>query len=410
MPSAAMTRANSVKAGELVALRPGHDRVGGIATVPVRPERPPSSLDETSVDLSNVVSFMRPGAHESARAPDVMLSADPAHAPAHAARGRGRLAAFMAVSLLVHGALLAFVWREPDPLASIGLPVISVEIVVGATAPAGVATAPGENETQAAASPTDPQPTEAAREAEQKATEQPQEVPVAKQEAAPDQTTQLVRQADEPQYDPRPPVAMTESPKPDQATALPRQTPPDSMDVTLLPQPEQKPVKPAETKPVQVQQKPAPKQLQRKAEPEPRQRVAARPAETKTAEPARIAAPTKDRASEHARALAPASPANNLGVGRSDYDTNYRGLVAAHLARYKQYPADARTRGDRGTAAVTFSIGGGGGVTSANLARSSGIASIDQEVVAMVRRASPFPAPPGGRPQSFTVPVNFSLR
>jgi len=50
-----------------------------------------------------------------------------------------------------------------------------------------------------------------------------------------------------------------------------------------------------------------------------------------------------------------------------------------------------------------------GGVTSVRLARSSGVGSIDQEVQAMVRRASPFPPPPGGRAQTFTVPVNFRL-
>lgn len=381
-----MTPAHSANTGELVALRPGHARADDLASVPVRPEPPPSSLRETSADLGNVVPFARPGVPGARAVPEIVLPADAARS-VNLVRERGRLFAVAAVSLLMHGGLLAFAWHEPDPLASIGVQVLSVEIVVGATAPAGVATAPGENETQAAASPADPQPTEPMREAEQKATEQPQDVPVARHEAAPEERTQLEAQADEPRPDatrpePQSVIAMVESP-----------------------QPEQKLVKPPETKP--VQQNPAPKQVQPK--PEPRQRVAARPAETKAAAPARIAAPTREHASEQARASAPASPANNLGVGRSDYDTNYRGLVAAHLGRYRQYPADARSRGDRGTAAVTFSIGGGGGVTAVSLARSSGVPSIDQEVVAMVRRASPFPAPPGGRPQSFTVPVSFHL-
>jgi periplasmic protein TonB len=48
-------------------------------------------------------------------------------------------------------------------------------------------------------------------------------------------------------------------------------------------------------------------------------------------------------------------------------------------------------------------------VTSVRLARGSGIASFDQEVQAMVRRASPFPAPPSGQPKSFMVPVSFRL-
>ena len=46
----------------------------------------------------------------------------------------------------------------------------------------------------------------------------------------------------------------------------------------------------------------------------------------------------------------------------------------------------------------TFSLDGGGRVTSVRLARGSGLPSIDQEVVAMVRRASPFPRA-AGRPR-----------
>ena len=40
----------------------------------------------------------------------------------------------------------------------------------------------------------------------------------------------------------------------------------------------------------------------------------------------------------------------------------------------------------------------------------TGIASLDQESQAMVRRASPFPPPPGGRSVSITAPVSFHLR
>ena len=58
---------------------------------------------------------------------------------------------------------------------------------------------------------------------------------------------------------------------------------------------------------------------------------------------------------------------------------------------------------------VSFGLDGGGRVTSARLVRGSGIASIDQEVQAMVRRSSPFPLPPSGRAVSFTVPVTFRL-
>ena len=137
------------------------------------------------------------------------------------------------------------------------------------------------------------------------------------------------------------------------------------------------------------------------------------PKPVKDAKPAkearRIAAPTRENASREAKASTPSTAANNIGVGRSDNASNYPGLVSAHLRRHQQYPSDARGRGDQGTATVSFSLDGGGRVTSSRLARGSGYASLDQEVQAMVRRASPFPAPPGGRGQSFTVPVSFRL-
>jgi TonB family protein len=113
----------------------------------------------------------------------------------------------------------------------------------------------------------------------------------------------------------------------------------------------------------------------------------------------------------NSRSMSNASTAaGGVGRGRSERNSNYRGIVAAHLARYKQFPADARSHGDQGVASVTFTLSGSGSVTSARLARSSGIASLDREVTAMVRRASPFPPPPDGRSASFTVPISFRVR
>jgi periplasmic protein TonB len=106
---------------------------------------------------------------------------------------------------------------------------------------------------------------------------------------------------------------------------------------------------------------------------------------------------------------APSRP-SGVGRGRSAADANYPGLVAAHLARHKQFPAAARRLGHRGDATVTFALDENGRVTSVKLVRGTGVASLDEEAQAMVRRASPFPPPPSRHPISFTVPISFNLR
>lgn len=369
-----MTGVRKIQTGELIALRPAQGRVDTVG-----PPDAPGML--ASADLHNVIPFMRSRA-TGAHAPEIALPSDAARAPAASLRrDRMRLLAFAVLSLLMHGGLFAAFWREPVPLASIGTEVMSIEIVVGATAPAGVAQAPGENEVQAAAAP-DPQPAEPER-----PTEQPQTVQVAPEEKAPEQTAQ----PEPAQAEPQPSVAMVETPKPEEATAKPREMS-EAPAISLLPQPEEKPVEPKpEARPVEAQ---PPKPVQNAA-----------PAKERR----RIEAPTKDHAAKQAKASAPSTAANNVGVGRSDNDSNYAGLVSAHLRRHQQYPSDARSRGDQGTATVSFSLDGGGRVTSSRLVRGSGISSIDQEVQAMVRRSSPFPAPPSGRSVSFTVPVSFRL-
>lgn len=81
-------------------------------------------------------------------------------------------------------------------------------------------------------------------------------------------------------------------------------------------------------------------------------------------------------------------------------------MVASHLARFK------RPQGSNvGRPSVRFTVAASGAVASVSLARSSGSAALDGEVVAMVRRASPFPRPPAGvEGGTFTIPVNYTNR
>jgi TonB family protein len=108
---------------------------------------------------------------------------------------------------------------------------------------------------------------------------------------------------------------------------------------------------------------------------------------------------------------APTAPAaTSIGRGRMTAgDANYQGLVAARLARFKRFPPDARRRREQGSALVSFVIDATGHVTSVHLARGSGFAALDEEVQAMVRRASPFPPPPRGAEMTFSAPVSFRL-
>ncbi|PIP00169.1 energy transducer TonB [Pleomorphomonas carboxyditropha] len=88
----------------------------------------------------------------------------------------------------------------------------------------------------------------------------------------------------------------------------------------------------------------------------------------------------------------------------------WQARLMAHLERRKRYPAGARSRREQGVAYVRFAIDDAGNVLSAVLARSSGFPELDNEVLALVRRASPLPAPPPGVPSAITTPVLFDLK
>jgi protein TonB len=129
-----------------------------------------------------------------------------------------------------------------------------------------------------------------------------------------------------------------------------------------------------------------------------------RPVELQALTPPRETARPESRTSR-----APPVASQGVGRGRSDNDANYSARVAAHLARFKRFPSEARSQRRQGRTMVSFQLDGSGRVASVRLVRGSGVTALDQGAVAMVHRASPFPAPPDRRPRSFTAPVNFQL-
>lgn len=192
---------------------------------------------------------------------------------------------------------------------------------------------------------------------------------------------------------------------------------------------------PEATKPEPVQEAIAPTRLQEKPEveapPEPKPqptpptpepaKIIPDPPKAEPAKPKPVRAeakkPTEARpaprtsAAPRAERQAPAAAVATAGASAAAI-ASYNQIVAAHLQRFKQYPAASKAAGEQGTSRLSFSLGRGGQVLGSRLAGSSGHPALDGETMAMVRRAQPFPAFPPEMNQasmSFSVPVRFSL-
>ncbi len=93
--------------------------------------------------------------------------------------------------------------------------------------------------------------------------------------------------------------------------------------------------------------------------------------------------------------------------------TSWHRSIALQLERHKGYPASARSRHQTGVVQVSFVINRTGHVVSSRIVQSSGVAALDQETLATVQRAQPFPLPPPNMPGQtfdFTVPIRFNIR
>ena len=80
--------------------------------------------------------------------------------------------------------------------------------------------------------------------------------------------------------------------------------------------------------------------------------------------------------------------------------SSYKGKVKRKIDR------SARGKSNiRGSAYIALTISGSGSLVSVRVAKSSGSSRLDKEALAQVRRAAPFPAPPGGKSLPFTVKI-----
>ncbi|MCC6948984.1 MAG: TonB family protein [Bradyrhizobiaceae bacterium] len=302
------------------------------------------------------------------------------------------------VSLAVHAVIFAaFQLRFEDDLeraagaaalASNGSATIEIEIVSTAALPSAPSPSDASENEAAKPTPVTPQP-EAAPEPEreiaraelEKMIPLPEPTPVLPplSASAANEASQVALPEEE--STPPLPVATANAPEAPAAEAIVEESPP--LPIARRPPPEPEPRKPVERR---------------------EEKQTARASPSTAASPSQAAGANS---AGHAGAGGLADAGGRAAV------SSYQAQVLAHLARYRVYPPEARSRGVTGVARVQFVLARDGRVLSVRLVGGSGERILDDAGVAMVRRASPFPAFPPALTQAsmnFGAPIRFDLR
>lgn len=105
--------------------------------------------------------------------------------------------------------------------------------------------------------------------------------------------------------------------------------------------------------------------------------------------------------------------AQQVKGGAPAVDPSWQANLVRQLQRFKRYPPEAQSRNEQGIVLLGFTLDRNGQVLAHSIARSSGYADLDNEVMAMIMRAQPLPPFPASMSQpriDLTVPIRFSLR
>jgi periplasmic protein TonB len=222
----------------------------------------------------------------------------------------------------------------------------------------------------------------------------PEELPVAQERAEPEPPPPEPVREEPPPPEPEPEPLPEPTPVEQPEIKLPELPQIPTLDAVLLPPPPE---------PKLVEKKPEPKlKIVEKPKPKPKAKVVERKPVEQRAKEAVAPKPSEQRAA------APTSAAQSTASQPTVSTASWRGSLIAHLNRYKRFPGGANP----GTVQVAFTIDRSGNVLSSRVVGSSGDSALDAEAAAMIRRASPVPAPPagvgGGGAISLSVPIRFS--
>ena len=105
--------------------------------------------------------------------------------------------------------------------------------------------------------------------------------------------------------------------------------------------------------------------------------------------------------------------AQRVKGGAPKVEPSWQTNLMRQLQRSKRYPASAQAHKEEGVVLLSFSLDRNGHVLAHSIARSSGHADLDNEVLEMIMRAEPLPPFPESMPLAridLTVPIRFSLR
>src|SRR5262245_8516415 len=266
------------------------------------------------------------------------------------------------IVLAAHLALVAtfILLRRPDSLPA-GAPVVLVDL-----APVPAAPAEQQLDLPQVVENTPPQPVEEV----QPTPPEPEVQPPEAQPAPPE--TQVAALPEPVPVEPPPPVPAAE---------------------VVLPMPPEKPVE------EKIEPPPQPRDMPKK--------------DAKKEQPKKKTAPPRTAAAAPTRSAAPASPQQGVAARSNATDNDWRSRLIAALQRSKRYPAGAQSRKEQGTAVLNFTMDRNGRVLARHIARSSGVAELDAEVMALVMRAQPLPPFPASMAQprmTLSVPIRFSVR
>lgn len=200
---------------------------------------------------------------------------------------------------------------------------------------------------------------------------------------------------------------------------VPPGTPPDAVLIDLEPSPKFVEPVPAPAPP------PPPEPEIRKEEPPPPPPPIKDAVTLSKPPPPKPAPPRPERVAEQPKKLEPVAPAvpatvmhppkpsKEVASTPSNTLPTWEAQVMARLDRVKRYPRRAQLRHQEGVVYLRFTLDRHGNVLRYELARSSGIDTLDQDTLTLIDRAKPFPPMPaelGRESMELVVPIRYILR